>query len=93
MLQQERREASNEMGSDGQKTICFRFLRQESQSLPTGQTFYSQNGPQEPGVPFRFDCAEIEGPALGVPFPHRAHPGSPECISRWIHKDLPLGFE
>ena len=35
----------------------------------------------------------MEGPALGVPFSHRAYPGSPGCSSRRDHKDLPLGFE
>ena len=31
----------------------------------------------------------MEGSALGV----RAHPGSPECSSRWTHKGLSHGFE
>ena len=57
--------ASDEMEGDG---TSLRVLCQESCSVHTWQTFYSQNGPQEPCVPFKFDCTQIcqmEGPALG----------------------------
>ena len=50
-----------------------------------GKIYYSQNGPQELGILFKFDCTqtnEMEGPALGVSFSNQADPGNPECSSR-----------
>ena len=68
-----------------EKELRFRLLSQES----CQETFYSQNGPQELALPFKFDCAQIgqvEGSDLDVPFSDRSHPGiEPRMsFSQWI---------
>ena len=58
---------------------------------PSGKTFYSQNGPQEPCVPLKFDCSQIgqmEGPALGVPFSDQAQNVVAGGLTRVFHLDL-----
>ena len=60
------------MGGDRAGTI-FCLLRQESCSLLSyflGKLF-SENGSQEPCIPFKFDCSQagrMDGPPFGVPF-------------------------
>ena len=52
---------------DGARAVRLRLFCQESRPQPTWKTFYSQNGPQELGLSFKFDCVQtgqVEGPAL-----------------------------